>query len=99
MHIHDDDVATYHRQQCMAGVAVKVSWNGVKVRPAHGNPLRVWFTDATIFETDSGEGVLNGLVVGDYVCVTYTSRSGAVIALLVVFDPETIPCRSRKHFL
>jgi hypothetical protein len=97
VNVRDDDAASHIHQQCMTGVAIQVSWNGMKVRPAHGNPLRVRFTDATVFETDSGEGVLDGLVGGDYVCVAYLPHPRAVTGLVVVFAPESIPCRSRKH--
>jgi hypothetical protein len=95
--LHGDDAAAYRPRECTAGVAVNVSRNGMKVRPARGNPLRVRFIRTTVFESDSGEGVLDGLVGGDYVCVSYMPHSGTVTALLVVFDPETIPCASRKH--
>jgi hypothetical protein len=57
----------------------------------------VRFTDETLFATDSGEGVLDGLVAGDYVCVTYAPHSGAVTALLVLFDPDFPPCGRHLH--
>lgn len=95
--VRDDDAFASSPLKCVTGVAVKISWNSMKVRPAHGNPLQVRFTDATLFETDSGEGVLDGLVAGDYVCVSYMPHGGTGTALLVLFDPETMPCRFRKH--
>jgi hypothetical protein len=81
----------------MAGIAVKVSWSGMTVRPAHGQVLQARFTDATDFETDSGEGALDGLIAGDYVCVSYKPRPGVVTARLVVFAPQPVPCGSGQH--
>lgn len=95
-HHHDDDAASPVRFQCTAGLALNVSSNGMKVRPAHGSPLRVRFSDDTVFETDSGEGVLDGLVSGDYVCVAYKPHTGTVTGLLVIFDPDSLPCGSRR---
>jgi hypothetical protein len=97
LNAHDDDGVVHIHSRCLTGIAVKVSWNGMKVRPPHGTPFRVWFTDATVFETDSGEGVLDGLVVGDYVCVTYMHHSGFATAVLVVFAPESMPCSSSEN--
>lgn len=97
IYLHNDDVSAYRHPQCTAGVAVKVSPSGMKVRSAHGRPLRVRFTNNTLFLTDSGEGVLDGLVAGDYVCVSYTPHPGTVTALVVVFDPASSPCGSRQH--
>jgi hypothetical protein len=97
MSIPDDDPAAYRHSQCAIGVAINVSQKSMKIRPVHGHPLSVRFTDATEFETDSGEGVLDGLVAGDYVCVAYMPRTGTPTALLVVFDPKSIPCHSKKH--
>jgi hypothetical protein len=68
----------------------------MKVRPTRGATLRVRFTDDTEFETDSGEGVLDGLAAGDYVCVAYKPRSGIVTALLVLFSPDSLPCAPRR---
>jgi hypothetical protein len=94
---HDEDAMRARSLRCAVGVAVKVSSNGMRVRPLHGSPLRVRFTDETEFETNSGEGVLDGLVAGDYVCVAYVPRSGTVTALFVAFDPQWIPCGVGKH--
>jgi len=97
IYLHNYDASASRHQRCMAGVAVKVSPSDMKVRPAHGSQLRVRFTNETLFETDSGEGVLDGLVAGDYVCVSYTRHPGTVTALVVVFDPASSPCGSREH--
>jgi hypothetical protein len=51
----------------------------------------------TLFETDSGEGVLDGLMSGDYVCVGYTSHSSTLTALVVLFDPMSSPCSPRRQ--
>jgi hypothetical protein len=97
MHVHYDNAEAYPQLHCVAGVAIKVSWSGMKVRSTQGSTLRIRFTDATVFETDSGQGVLDGLVSGDYVCVAYAIRAGTMSALLVVFDPNSIPCSSRQR--
>jgi hypothetical protein len=93
----DDNASAYRHLRCLAGVAVKVSPSSMKVRPTHGSQLRVRFTNKTLFATDSGEGVLDGLIAGDYVCVSYTPHPGTMTALVVVFDPVSSPCGSGKH--
>jgi hypothetical protein len=97
--LSDDDASTYRHVQCIAGIALNVSPSSMRVQSAHGLQRRVRFTEMTRFETDSGEGVLDGLVSGDYVCVAYTPRAGPMTALLVAFDPNSIPCNSRRHLL
>jgi hypothetical protein len=83
----------------MTGVAVNVSPNGMKVRPPHGPQRKVRFDWTTLFETDSGEGGLDGLVSGDYVCVDYAPHPRSLIALVVVFDPVSMPCGGMRHHM
>jgi hypothetical protein len=93
----EDEVWAFHQALCLTGVAVKVSPNGMKVRPQHGSQRKVRFDWLTLFETDSGEGGLDGLVSGDYVCVDYVPHPGAVTALVVAFDPVSMPCGGMRH--
>ena len=96
IHVGGEDSSTVRHVRCTAGIASNVSRTGMKVKPSRGKPLSVRFTRATVFQTDSGEGALNGLANGDHVCVGYNPRPGTVTALLVAFDPESNPCRSGK---
>jgi hypothetical protein len=96
MHVEDEGWA-FHHALCMTGVAVNVTGSGMKVRPAHGPQRKVRFVRTTLFETDSGEGGLDGLVSGDYVCVSYASHPGTVTAFVVVFDPAWTPCGGFRH--
>jgi hypothetical protein len=93
----DDNAQAFRHAPCMIGVATRVSANGMMVRPAQSAQRKVRFTRKTLFETDSGEGGLDGLVSHDYVCVSYSPHPGAVIALAVVFDPGSMPCGSARH--
>jgi hypothetical protein len=91
---HDDDGPPAYHPRCFGGVAVAVNWNSMKVQPAHGKSLSMRFDDNTEFATDSGEGVLDGLSSGDYVCVTYAQRRKSNMVLVVVFDLRPLPCRA-----
>jgi hypothetical protein len=93
----EDGGLAYRRLQCIAGRALQVSPSGMSVRPVRGVQRRLRFTQITRFETDSGEGVLDGLVSGDFVCAAYTSRAATAIAQLVLFDPNSMPCGSRAR--
>jgi hypothetical protein len=96
MHFADYTGAPHHTL-CMMGVAAGVSSTGMKVRPPHGAQRKVRFTVKTLFETDSGEGGLDGLVSGDFVCVSYVPHPGTVTAVVVVFDPVWMPCGPMRH--
>jgi hypothetical protein len=94
--LNEDDAGSLRGLHCTTGVAVKVYGNGMQVRPYRGSVLQVRFTEATEFTTDSGEGVLDGLVVRDYVCVAYVPHVRTVTALLVMFNPKSVPCRTHS---
>lgn len=91
--LNEDDAGPVRGVHCATGVAVKVAGSGMKLQPFHGTSFQVRFTEATEFTTDSGEGVLDGLTVSDYVCVAYLTHARRAIALLVLFDPKAVPCR------
>lgn len=94
LRISGEDASAYRGLRCLAGRAVGVSARAMRVQPAHG-PIRGFrFTDETRFETNSGEGALNGLVLQDRVCVAYTSSRRILTARIVAFSPRSNPCTS-----
>jgi hypothetical protein len=92
-----EEASTYRHLKCIVGTTVGVSPHAMQVRPAHGPVRRLRFTDETRFETNSGEGALNGLAVRDRVCVAYTGAGQTLTARIVAFNPRSTPCRSGKH--
>lgn len=97
LRVSSKDLSSYPHLKCMVGTAVAVSTQAMRVRPAHGAVRRLRFTRTTRFETNSGEGALNGLAVRDQVCVAYTSAEESLTARIVAFNPRSMPCRSGKN--
>lgn len=95
--VSGDEVSKYHHLLCVVGIAVKVSPRGIQVRAKKGWVRSFSFADETQFETDSGEGALNGLVARDHVCVAYTARARSLTARIVAFDPLSNPCSPGKR--
>ncbi|MGI8967551.1 MAG: hypothetical protein ACR2GA_00395 [Chloroflexota bacterium] len=62
------------------------------VQPHRGHVQGVRFDAATMFQTNSGPGTLEGLVSGDFVCVAGMQHSQAFTAGIVLFDPRPFPC-------
>ena len=92
-----DEVPSYRHTKCLMGVALGIFKHSMRVRPPKGRPRSVGFNDETLFETDSGEGALTGLVASDRVCVAFTPTSHAAVARVVAFDPSSLPCRHGKR--
>ncbi|GAC1399038.1 MAG: hypothetical protein NVSMB52_12600 [Chloroflexota bacterium] len=82
--------------QCLAGTVMAVSGTEMQVQPAHGHSVRIIFVDKTIFQTDSGPGTLEGIMQGDFACVTATPHGHTFTAQLVVFDLAPFACRTQK---
>lgn len=82
--------------QCVAGNVTTISPTGMEIQPVHGHPQRIAFVDTTVFQTDSGPGTLEGIVTGDFACVTGKRHGHALTAQLVVFDLKPFKCRAGK---
>jgi hypothetical protein len=97
LHVSSEDVAAYRNLKCLVGTATAVSVNAMRVQPARGPARRFRFTENTQFDTDSGEGALNGLAVRDRVCVAYTGSAQPLSARIVAFSPRSNPCAAGKQ--
>lgn len=82
--------------QCMGGAVHAVTTTTMTIQPGHGHSIGVLFSAATVFRTDSGPGTLDGIVPGDYACVTGSPHGHIMTAQLVVFDLSPFPCGPKK---
>ncbi len=82
--------------QCLAGDVTAVSGTGMKLQPVHGHAVSLLFDDKTVFQTDSGPGTLEGIVPGDFACVTGQPHGHAFTAQVVVFDLVPFSCPAKK---
>ncbi|GAC1324870.1 MAG: hypothetical protein NVS2B16_17800 [Chloroflexota bacterium] len=82
--------------QCLAGNVTAVSGTAMEMQPAHGHAIKIIFVKKTIFQTDSGPGTLEGIMPGDFACVTGTLHGHSLTAQLVVFDLTPFPCPLKK---
>lgn len=92
LRVPHEDISAYRDLKCLTGTAIEVSARAMRVQPTRGPIRRLRFTDETQFETNSGEGALNGLVARDRVCVAYTSAAQMLTARVVAFSPRSRPC-------
>jgi hypothetical protein len=97
LRVSHEDISAYHDLKCLTGTAIAVSARAMRVQPTRGPVRHLRFTDETQFETNSGEGALNGLVVRDRVCVAYTSAAQTLTARVVAFSPRSGPCTLSKR--
>lgn len=77
---------------CIAGTVIRVSGDDMDLRPRHGHPAKIRFTAHTVFRTNSGAGALNGIMPGDFACVSVTGHGHKLTAQQVVFDLTPFPC-------
>lgn len=84
------------RSQCLAGKVTAVSGTAMEIQPAHGRAIKIVFVNKTVFQTDSGPGILEGIMSGDFACVTGTPHGHNLTAQLVVFDLTPFPCPLKK---
>jgi len=82
--------------QCMAGSVTTVSAMQMQLQLAHGHAVKIVFTDHTVFQTDSGPGTLEGIMPGDFACVTGTPHGHTFQAKSVAFDLTPFPCPVKK---
>jgi len=93
---HKPPKGKHPKPQCMAGSVTTVAATQMQLQPAHGHPVKIVFTDQTVFQTDSGPGTLEGIMPGDFACVTGTVHGHAFQAKSVVFDLTPFPCPVKK---
>ncbi len=93
---HKPPKGKHPKPQCMAGSVTIVAATQMQLQPAHGHPVKIVFTDQTVFQTDSGPGTLEGIMPGDFACVTGTVHGHAFQAKSVVFDLTPFPCPVKK---
>ncbi len=93
---HKPPKGKHPKPQCMAGSVTTVAATQMQLQPVHGHPVKIVFTDQTVFQTDSGPGTLEGIMPGDFACVTGTVHGHAFQAKSVVFDLTPFPCPVKK---
>ncbi|MGI8824958.1 MAG: hypothetical protein ACR2JC_04800 [Chloroflexota bacterium] len=86
----------HSQPQCISGSVLAISATGMRLHAPHGHPVSIRFTAKTVFQTDSGPGTLEGIMPGDFACVTGTVRKHDLTAQLVVFDLMPFPCPVKK---
>lgn len=77
---------------CLFGKVTQVSAHDIHLKPKHGHATVVRLSASTVFQTNSGPGALNGVMPGDFACVSGTVRGHALVARVVVFDLTPFPC-------
>jgi len=93
---HHSHKAKHSHSQCVAGSVTGVSGKGMTVQPPHGQPVKIVFIDQTVFQTGSGPGTLEGIMPGDFACVTGTTHGHTFTAEKVVFDLTPFHCSVKK---
>lgn len=82
--------------QCIAGTVTVVTEANMQVQPVNGHLQKIAFVAKTVFQTDSGAGTLEGIMPGDFACVTGTIHGHSLTAQLVIFDLKPFPCDPKR---
>ncbi len=93
---HHSPQGKHPKPQCMAGNVTTVAATQMQLQPDHGHPVKIVFTNHTVFQTDSGPGTLEGIMPGDFACVTGTPHGHTFQAKSVAFDLTPFPCPVKK---